>query len=116
MEITTELLKKVYERSIAYSLAKFNKEPDSVSIDEDGEIEIEFITYCCGDRDVDTNFFAAEDLNSDLDDIYAARKKQEEIDKENRRLERIKKDAEDKVRAERKRKQQYLELKKEFES
>ena len=114
-QITVELLQTIYERANQYAISRYDKEPDRIELNSDGQITARFISYYGGDIDEDTEYISAVNLIEDLDTVVKERKEKEEI-------ERIKRDAynkeQEKLQKERekeKRKQDYLKLKKEFE-
>lgn len=114
MEITTELLKMLYERATQFAITKYGSEPDSLRFQSDGTIEAAWTHYSrCGDE-TDYESITADDLTADLDVIAEERRnreeeariKRDEYEKEQKRLrEENEKNA---------RKRQYETLKREF--
>lgn len=114
MEITDELITTIYSRVREYAFAKYGTSPDEVIIEEDGNIVARYISYYCGDRDVDEKYISAGNLTEDLDEVgrqrvidEAARKVREE---ERRKTEALQRQAAEKER----RRQEYLKLQREF--
>lgn len=113
MEITTELLKTIYDRAISYAIAKYGNEPDRIEINEDGSIEARWWAHDRYNED-DVETFSAENLTQDLDEVA-----KERADKwEQERIARINRqkieDEQRAIRDKAQRKSQYLQLKKEF--
>ena len=115
MEITTELLKKIYARAIQFHITKYGKEPDYIMINEYGHIEAMTKYYRGdGDTDEDINIISVEELSADLEVVAAERIQREEEARRvaaiKREEERIAKEKADKER----RRYEYLKLQKEF--
>jgi hypothetical protein len=116
--ITIELLRLIEEKSIQAAKAIYSSiEPDEIII-QDGYITVRYISSgCCGDPDeFDDETLTVDDLYKDLETI----KKEREEEAERRIMaERERQEREKEKEKERKllvRKQQYLELKKEFDA
>jgi len=81
MEITNELLERIYERLEQVFFAKTKYKPDTVKMREGG------IFYCSktwtlsyGATEIEDLDITAADLNADLDEIVKDRKAKEEIE------------------------------------
>ena len=120
MEITNDLLEKIYERLEQVFFAKTEYKPDTVQMYEGGSF------YCSKSWDVSYGGTEIEgllitasdlnaDLNADLDELVKERKAKEEID----RLHNEKRQKENNARYEKeqkgKRLTEFNKLKKEFE-
>lgn len=116
MEISNELLEKIYERLEQVFFAKTNYKPDTVQMYEGGSF------YCSkswnvsyGGTETEGLHITAADLNTDLDELVKERKDKEEID----RLHNEKRQKENNARYEKEQKEKRLaefnKLKKEFE-
>jgi hypothetical protein len=116
-QFTSEMLKTIYDMTISYMKAKHDIDPDSIRIDEYGNIEAVYERYLgCGDYENETYLIDADELNNmDLDEL--TRQRLEKAEKEKlERIERQKKEEEQRQRREKEqRKTQYLKLKQEFE-
>lgn len=112
MEITTELLKTLYDRTHQYCIAKYGSQPDTIRIEDDGSLCVIYDGYERGDEEY--HYFSPEELTSDLDALATERiekEKQEKIKQEAYQKEQqIIRDENEKQR----RKSEYLKLKKEF--
>lgn len=112
MEITSDLIKTIYERSKQFSLAGYAKNPDDIILYDDGDIVLKYYGY---ENDYDTETIAATDLTCDLEPVILERKEREakeQIERENQRIiyeKRYNKQKKEQRRSE------YLKLKKEFE-
>ncbi len=116
MEITTELLKTIYERVAQVFNAKTGFTPDKIKMYEEGSFYASkrwSIAY--GGTEEQGIHICAEDLTVDLDELVKERKANEEAERVAN--EKIQKDRQLKYEEEQKQKrqQQYLELKKEFD-
>ena len=112
-KLTEEVLKTIYKRAMQYCVAKYGSEASEIEL-EDGYINVNFVEYHCGERDVTSYIITADCLTQDLDEVYEERKRKEEEEKKKREYERIK---QQQIREERERNQRrlkYEELKKEF--
>lgn len=116
MEITNELLEKIYERLEQVFFAKTKCKPDNVQMYEDGSF------YCSkswnvsyGGTETEGIHITADDLNSDLDELIKERKAKEEIDRLHNEKKQKENEARYKKEQKEKRKAEYLKLKKEFE-
>jgi hypothetical protein len=115
MEITTPLLKTIYERANQFAITKYGSEPDRLELNYDGQITARWIHYDrCGGVDENSEEISADDLIQDLDQVAEERRKRIEE-------ERIKRDREtnERIRIQKElekveRKRQYEELRKEF--
>ena len=114
-EITTELLKAIYDRAEQVYLAETGNSAESVEIDEDGGIRCLSSYYCYGETVTESEIISASELTQDLDDIIKARKLKEAIEREER--EELQRQRETALKKEQKeqRRAQYNLLKKEFE-
>lgn len=107
-------LKTIYQRAMQYGVARFGEEPDRIQISEDG-LNLVYITSHCGDVDEDYHVISEEDLTSDLDTVYAERKRLEEEERQKQLIERERRERERKKAEKEERRRQYEKLKKEFE-
>lgn len=114
MELTENLLETIYKRAMQYCVAKYGSEADEIEL-EDGYLQVNFVSYCCGDRDVESHTINAECLTQDLDKVYDERMKEEAEARVKREAERKRQEKIRKERELRQRKAKYEELKKEFE-
>lgn len=108
--ITSEMLQTIYKRSIQYFRVKHNFDPDSIEIQSDGEIVARW-----DDRgDSDSEYFYCEELNKDLETLYAEEEERKRIELEKKAI----RDAENKraweQKEKEKRKELYKKLHKEF--
>lgn len=115
MEFTKDNIQKLYKKVFSYSVARYGKEPDKVSIDEDCSIEVEFRQHYGGYIDVETESFEIDVLNTDFKEVFDERKEKERLAKieRDKKLKELRdtKAKQDKI----KRKKKYQELKREFE-
>lgn len=114
MEITENLIEKIYRRAMQYCVAKYGSEADEIEL-EDGCLQVNFVSYCCGDRYVESHTINTECLTQDLDKVYDERMKAESEARIKREAERKRQEKIRKERETRQRKAKYDELKKEFE-
>lgn len=115
--ITTDLLKLIFERAEQYAIAKYNKSPDYIRLDEDGDIRLIYeYRDCCGGWDTDYYDVKANELNSDLDTLIKERKEIEEKQRIADELKREKDRIETLEREKRNRYAEFLKLKKEFDA
>lgn len=115
-EITTELLLTVYKRSIAFATTKWtNGEPKNIKIDKDGGLIATWSVRWCGDWQDESEYFNAEDLVLDLDEVAKAREERLKKEAEERKERQAKEQVERERIQKQQRKEQYLELKKEFD-
>lgn len=112
-EITQELINKIYVRANQYAITRFDEEPDRLEI-ENGFIKAAYVKYY-GDTDTSYEYISAENLTEDLDEVarqreeaLAEQRRLAEIRRENERIEKEKRDKENRYR-------DFLKLKKEFE-
>lgn len=115
MEITTTQLQSIYNQTMQYCIAKYGTDPDRIVLLESGMLEATWISYSYGDSDYDYEYISPESLSKNLEELYIERKTMEE---ENRKIAEQIKIAEQKVwedNEKEKRRQKFLELKKEFE-
>jgi len=114
-EITTELLELIYKRALQYCNAKYGSEPHELHIQDDGSLKVIYGSYTRGEYDEEEYYFNADCLITDLDAIYAERKRNEEEErkKEEDRYRREQEARE--IREKEQRRKRYEELKKEFE-
>jgi len=115
MNITTEELKTLYERSREYAVACGCCEPNFIELNADGTIYAINRTFFEDGYEDDTFKITAKELTEDLDALIKAREeklRQEKIEFEKREKE-AKRISEE--RAKNERRKQYEELKKEFE-
>lgn len=111
-----ENLTTIYNRAMQYCVAKFGKEPDELHLLADGSFKVIYGNSCRGEYYEDEQYFEESCLTQDLDSVYEERKKAEQEAQEKQRLkneeERIKREQRDREN----RRDQYLKLKREFES
>ncbi len=105
----------IYKRAMQYCVAKFGEEPNELHLLEDGSFKVVYHKYCRGEY-TEEEYFDSDCLTQDLDSVYEERKKAEEEAIEKQRIENLKREEQRKQRELEERKQQYLKLKKEFES
>lgn len=115
MDITTELLKKVYSRAEQYAIARWNKTPDRIEIQDDGTIRVVWEIYYSGEYDYDYEYISVENLTEDLDAVIEVRKKEEEEARKAHEIRMKEIERQRQLREQEQRKQQYLKLKQEFE-
>jgi hypothetical protein len=113
--MTTELLKKIYDRANEFSIAKYNKSIDTLEINDNGDLMLVYLEYFGGSYERDYTEVSIDDLSEDLDKLVEERKKKEEEQRIKLEIQRKEqKRIQDELEKERRRKL-YLELKKEFE-
>lgn len=115
MDITTELLKKVYLRAEQYAIARWNKTPDRIEIQDDGTIRAVWELCYSGECDYDYEYISVENLTEDLDAVIEIRKKEEEEARKAHEIRMKEIERQRQLREQEQRKQQYLKLKQEFE-
>lgn len=115
MNITTELLKKVYLRAEQYAIARWNKTPDRIEIQDDGTIRVVWEIYYSGEYDYDYEYISVENLTEDLDPVIEKRKKEEEEAWKAHEIRMKEIEHQRKLQEQEQRRLQYLKLKQEFE-
>ncbi len=115
MEITQELLETIFNRAVQYHIAKYGNEPDKIQIEDDGTISGITEYYYCGSHETDSENFSASNLTEDLDEIARQRKVETDALIERQKKEALEREKRFKEEALEKRRQEYLQLKKEFE-
>lgn len=111
-----ENLISIYKRAMQYCVAKFGGEPDELHLLGDGSFKVVYGNVCHGEYYEDYQYFESSCLTQDLDSVYEERIKAEKEEKERQRKESLKRQREQAEREKEARKDQYLKLKKEFES
>ncbi len=99
-----------------YCIAAYGSEPYRITIEENGKLCACWEHYYRGETDYEYEYFSPELLSEDLVHVYEERKKREEEAKIKAEKERIEKQKLYDAQQKEKRKQEYLKLKKEFES
>ena len=115
MNITTELLQKVYSRAEQYAIARWNKTPDRIEIQDDGKIRVVWEIYYSGEYDYDYEYISVENLTEDLDPVIEKRKKEEEEAWKAHEIRMKEIEHQRKLQEQEQRRLQYLKLKQEFE-
>lgn len=112
MEITVELLKKIYQRTEQYAISRRWGIPHTIEIDSDGYLMISFT----GPRGSDTQEYVdPEVLQGELDVIIQERLAYEEDYRLRQALLHREQEEQRKILEKEQRRQQYLALKQEFE-
>jgi hypothetical protein len=108
MEITTELLQKIYERAYHVFMAKTGREAETIELLFNGGISCSYSYSYNGCIEKSSKFITADVLDSNLDELIEIRKQKEESERQEAliRLEAAKKA---------KRMADYKELRKEFD-
>ncbi len=114
MNVTEELLKTIYERCMQYCYAKFGEEPDEIKLLEDGSFEAVWHKYARGNY-TEEEYFKAEELTRDLDEVYAERKSEQAVKAQEYKEQREKQKRIQDKRDKEERKNKFEQLKKEFE-
>ena len=110
MEITEELIKEIYDKSTKYLKAKHGLFVDYIKL-ENGYLE-----GCCGDSDTYEEYsIKLEELDLDLEALTKIREEEERIRQQRVKEQKEKAEKEEEARRKAYRKEQYLNLKKEFE-
>jgi hypothetical protein len=115
MEITTELIRTIYDRAEQYAIAKYGEKTYRVQLLDDGSISLVFGCSRYGEWEESSDEIEAKMLSADLDELAKQRKEEEE----KQRIETLRIQEENRIRDEKRRKEQrrieFINLKKEFE-
>lgn len=97
MEITKDLLLSLWKRVEQYCIAKWDKEPEFIWIDSNGDINARFDISCCGNYEYEDEVINLSDLSVDLEvlaneRLEKKRKQLEEIEKQRKINEKLEKE------------------------
>ena len=115
MDITKQQLIDLYKKIEERYKAIHGDEITTIEMDEDGNFIAKYEYYSCGDWETASMEITLDDLDLDISDVIADRKRKEEEKKilqKQRHEEMLKRENDE---ATKKRKLQYEKLKKEFE-
>lgn len=105
MEITTELIKKIYDRAMEYGTTIFDNTPQGIEIKPDGTI---YLTFYFHNHDNYYKTVSATDISMDINECIEIKNKAQET---KLLISNATKERELEIR-----RKQYEKLKKEFES
>jgi hypothetical protein len=115
MNITEELLQKLYDRANQFSIAKYHKSIDALEINDNGNLILVHEEYSCGSYEREHTEVSIDDLSEDLDKLVEERKKKEEEERIKAEIQRKEQKRIEEERKKENRRKLYLELKQEFE-
>ena len=112
MEITQELLERIYNRATQYTITKYGWVPDKIEITDGGEIKAVYTDYR-GDDDYE--YISSENLTEDLEEVLRKRIAEEEAKRIAEEIKRQEENLKREIREKEQKKALYLKLKQEFE-